>query len=95
MAITRPNEVQGFQPSEEEQKANRYSPETLAKVLSAFNQDGLVLLRNVIPREMIMKLNEKMCEDAERRIRDPTQGYNHGVKCKESLLSYTLEREDA
>lgn len=82
MAITRPNQVQGFHPSETEQKAGKYSPETLGKLLSAFNQDGVVLLSNVIPREMIMRLNEKMCEDADRKTKDPSQGYNHGVKCK-------------
>lgn len=82
MAITRPNQVQGFQPSDAEQKAGKYSPETLGKLLSAFSQDGLVLLSNVIPKEIIMKLNEKMCEDADKKIKDPSQGYNHGVKCK-------------
>ncbi|KAI6085445.1 phytanoyl-dioxygenase family protein [Hypoxylon rubiginosum] len=80
MAITRPNQVQGFQPSDAEQKAGKYSPETLGKLLSAFSQDGLVLLSNVIPKEIIMKLNEKMCEDADKKIKDPSQGYNHGVK---------------
>ncbi|KAI1775624.1 phytanoyl-dioxygenase family protein [Hypoxylon cercidicola] len=80
MAITRPNQVQGFQPSEAEKKAGKYSPETLGKLLSAFNQDGLVLLSSVIPKDIITSLNEKMCEDAEQKIKDPSQRYNHGVK---------------
>ncbi|KAI1372224.1 phytanoyl-dioxygenase family protein [Hypoxylon crocopeplum] len=80
MAISRPNQVEAYQPSEAELKAGQYSPETLGKILSAFSQDGLILLQNVIPREIIEKLNKRMCEDTERKIRDPAQRYNHGVK---------------
>lgn len=45
------------------------------------NHDGVVVLKNVIPIKIIERLNTKMCEDADRKIADPAQGYNHGVKC--------------
>lgn len=66
---------------EAERAAGKYSPETLARILGAMNQDGFVVLKNVIPVEVIDKLNTWMSADAERRINDPSQEYNHGVKC--------------
>lgn len=73
--------VQSIFMDEEERRDGKYKPQTLAKVLSAMHQDGLVVLKDVIPVDQIDKLNEWMCADAERRLSDPTQGYNHGVKC--------------
>ena len=67
--------------SEEERRQGVYSPLSLTRVLEALNQDGVVVLRAVIDTEHIDALNEKMCEEAEARIADPDQEYNHGVKC--------------
>lgn len=67
--------------SEAERASGYYRPQTLEKALEAMYQDGFVVLRGVIGVDFIDKLNEKMCEDAERKIADPTQLYNHGIKC--------------
>ncbi|KAF3003969.1 hypothetical protein E8E14_005836 [Neopestalotiopsis sp. 37M] len=74
------DDVQSIALSKEELEQGRYGTETLAKALSAMHQDGLVVLKDVIPVDIIDKLNAKMCEDAEKRIADPSQGYNHGIK---------------
>ncbi|KAF4827352.1 Kanamycin B dioxygenase [Colletotrichum tropicale] len=66
--------------SEAERANGYYKPQTLEKALEAMYQDGFVVLRGVIDVDFIGKLNEKMCEDAERKIADPTQLYNHGIK---------------
>ncbi|KAJ0385481.1 hypothetical protein COL922a_006299 [Colletotrichum nupharicola] len=66
--------------SEAERASGYYRPQTLEKALEAMYQDGFVVLRGVISVDFIDKLNEKMCEDAERKIADPTQMYNHGIK---------------
>lgn len=76
------NNVQAFSLKEDERKEGKYSPETLARILGAMNQDGLVVLKDVIAVEQIEKLNAWMCEDAERRTRDPSQSYNHGIKSR-------------
>jgi hypothetical protein len=76
------DDVLSIAPSTEELEQGRYGTETLAKALSAMHQDGLVVLKDVIPVEIIDKLNAKMCEDAEKRIADPSQGYNHGIRCE-------------
>lgn len=74
--------AQSISMGEEERAAGKYSPETLAKALGAMNQDGLVVLKGIIPVEVIDKFNTWMCADAEKRISDPSQEYNHGVKCR-------------
>ncbi|KAJ9156200.1 Phytanoyl-dioxygenase family protein [Pleurostoma richardsiae] len=66
--------------SDEERRRGAYSPLSLAKVLGAMHQDGLVVLRGVIDVEHIDALNAKMCEDADKKIADPSQQYNHNVK---------------
>lgn len=76
------NDVESIQLTDEDRRECKYSHETLAKILGALNQDGLVVLKNVIPVDIIEKFNAKMCEDADRRISDPAQQYNHGVKCE-------------
>jgi len=74
--------------SDQERLEGKYSPETLAKVLGALHQDGLVVLKDVIPVDTIDKFNTWMCDDADRRLRDPSQKFNFGIKCKQrtSLL---------
>jgi hypothetical protein len=80
MAVTTEHNVQSFAPSADEVRNGKYSPETLVKVLSAMNQDGFVVLKDVIPVDVIDKLNREMCAEADRRIADPSQAYNHGSK---------------
>jgi hypothetical protein len=75
--------------SEDERREGKYSFQTRSKALGALHQDGLVVLKGVIPVEMIDKLNAKMCQDADERISDPSQGYNHGVKCEHLRLNIT------
>lgn len=82
MAVTTTDKVQAISMSEEERRSGKYSLETLGKALEAMHQDGLVVLKNVIDVDIIQSLNEKMCADAEKKLADPTQTYNHGVKCK-------------
>lgn len=85
MAIASKDDVQRIVMSEEERRNGRYSLETLAKVLGAMNQDGLVVLKGAIPVDVIDRFNEKMCADAERMRADPNQEYNHGIKCEREL----------
>ncbi|TPX12312.1 uncharacterized protein E0L32_006959 [Thyridium curvatum] len=80
MAVASKDDVKQIFLTEEERKNGRYSPRTLVEVLEAMNQDGLVVLKGVIPVETINKLNKNMCADADRRILDPSQSYNHGLK---------------
>lgn len=75
------NDAQGISMGEDERIAGKYNPETLAKILGAMNQDGLVVLKDIIPVQTIDQLNTWMCADAERRINDPSQEYNHGIRC--------------
>ena len=82
MAVTTMDNVQAIEMSEEERRSGKYSLETLGKALGAMHQDGLVVLKNVIDVEVIKKLNTKMCADADKKIADPSQQYNHAVKCK-------------
>ncbi|KAH8647358.1 phytanoyl-dioxygenase family protein [Xylariales sp. PMI_506] len=80
MAIIPKDRVQQILVSEEERKTGKYNPRTLAQALGALHQDGLVVLKDVIPVEVIDKLNIVMCAEADRRINDPCQEYNHGIK---------------
>jgi hypothetical protein len=43
--------------SHQERLEGKYSPETLSRVLGALHQDGLVVLKDVIPVETIDKFN--------------------------------------
>lgn len=73
--------------SAEEQKRGAYTPLTLTRVLEALHQDGLVVLRGVIDVEHVDALNTKMCRDADARLADTTQQFNHNVKCTSTLSS--------
>lgn len=73
--------AQSISISEEELQRGHYDAETLAKALNAMHQDGLVVLKDVIPVALLDNLNKKMCHDAEEKVSDPSQGYNHGIKC--------------
>ena len=84
MGVT--DNVQSISASPQEAERGTYSLETLAKVLGALNQDGLVLLKGVIPVQVIDDLNAKMCKDVEEMLANPDQVFNHGIKCKNVLI---------
>ncbi|KAJ4387448.1 hypothetical protein N0V93_008040 [Gnomoniopsis smithogilvyi] len=67
-------------PTDKERRAGVYLPRNLHRVLGALHQDGLVVLRDVIEKDHIDSLNTVMSEDAERRLQDPTQAFNHNSK---------------
>jgi hypothetical protein len=77
-----PNDVKSITMSDEERRNRKYSPETLVKVLNALTQDGLVVLKDAIPVEIIDEINDKMCGDTDARLNDPSQRFNHGIKCE-------------
>lgn len=76
---------QAITPTEKERSAGVYTPQNLQRVLSGLHQDGLVVLRGVIDLSHVDSLNDAMCRDAEEKMADPNQVFNHDVKC-ESLL---------
>lgn len=78
--------------SEAERASGYYKPQTLEKALESMYQDGFVVLRGVIDVDFIDKLNKKMCEDAEKKIADPTQLYNHGIKCTVMCFSFDFDQ---
>lgn len=69
-------------PTDKERQAGVYSPRNLQRVLGALHQDGLVVLKDVIDKGHIDSLNAVMTADAEKRIADPKQEFNHNVKCE-------------
>lgn len=69
-------------PTAKERQAGVYSPRNLQTVLGALHRDGLVVLRDVIAKDHIDSLNDVMTEEAERRLNDPTQAFNHNVRCE-------------
>lgn len=76
---------QAIAPTVSERSAGVYSSRNLQRVLSGLHRDGLVVLRGVIDVSHVDALNEAMCEEAEKRIADPSQVFNHNLKC-EALL---------
>lgn len=86
MVVGSPAKVKAIHLGEDERMAKKFNPETLAKALSGMHEDGVVVLKNVIPVEEIDKINAWICQDAERRLKDPSQKYNHGVKCTSSVF---------
>lgn len=80
--MTHKDAPQAIAPTDKERLAGVYSPRNLQRVLGALHQDGLVVLKDVIDKEHIDSLNAVMTADAEKRIADPNQQFNHNVKCK-------------
>lgn len=76
---------QAIAPTDKERIAGAYSSRNLQRILSGLHQDGLVVLRGVIDRSHVDALNKAMCEDAEKKIADPTQVFNHNLKCEAPL----------
>lgn len=83
--------VQVVSISDDERRKGKYSPSTLQKALEAMHQDGLVVLKDVIDSGHIATINERMCVDADKKRVDPSQTFNHGVKCR-SLDFHPLGR---
>lgn len=81
MATENTENAQAIFMGDKERLEGKYNAKTLADALGALNQDGLVVLKNVIPVNVVDDLNAWMCQDADNKINDPAQAYNHGVKC--------------
>lgn len=71
-------------PTAKERQEGVYSSRNLQAVLGALHRDGLVVLRDVIDKDHVDSLNVWMTEDAEERINDPEQKFNHNIKCESS-----------
>lgn len=82
MKVDHGDAPQAIGPTDKERSAGVYSPRNLQRVLSGLHQDGLVVLRGVIDLSHVDALNDAMCRDAEKKIADPTQVFNHDLKCK-------------
>ncbi|KIW78222.1 hypothetical protein Z517_08055 [Fonsecaea pedrosoi CBS 271.37] len=80
IATLQKDEVQVVTLSPDERRNGKYARATLQRALEAMHQDGLVVLKGVIDPAHIAAVNEKMCEDADRKRADPDQLYNHCVK---------------
>lgn len=82
MKVEHGDAPQAIAPTDKERSAGVYTPRNLQRVLSGLHQDGLVVLRGVIDLDHVDAINKAMCEDAEKRIADPTQVFNHDIKCE-------------
>lgn len=94
IAAMEKDHVQIVSMSGDERQKGRYSRPTLQKALEAMHQDGLVVLKNVIDADHIATINERMCIDADKKKVDPSQTFNHGVKCTyvSSLVEYYFDK---
>lgn len=86
MKVDQGDAPQAIAPSDKERSAGVYSLRNLQRVLSGLHQDGLVVLRGVIDLSHVDALNHAMCNEVEEKIADPTQVFNHDVKCETLLL---------
>lgn len=89
----KPDNPQAVSPNDRERGVGVYSARNLQKVLGALHQDGLVILRDVIDKAHIDSLNLSMSEEAQRRLNDPEQRFNHNLKCRSRRCD--LERPQA
>lgn len=78
------DDVKVISVSAEERQQGTLSLHSLTRALEALHQDGLVVLRGVIDVEHVDALNAKMGKDAEERLADPDQEFNHAVRCMTS-----------
>lgn len=51
-------------PSKSEIRNGRLSPQNLEVAMRSLHHDGLVLVNNVVPHDMLDRLNKKMVQDA-------------------------------
>lgn len=84
MTITTPSQAHAKTVgiSAEELKNKKYGDKALSKALEALHQDGLVVLKGVVDLDHIAALNRQMSIEAEQKRDDPSQTYNHAVKCE-------------
>lgn len=82
MKVNQIDAPQAIAPTDKERSDGFYSPRNLQRVLSGLHQDGLVVLKGVIDLKHVDALNEAMCNEVEDKIADPTQVFNHDVKCE-------------
>lgn len=80
-----PNRLSSYptsiQPSELEIQKARLSPQNLEIAIRSLHQDGLVVVENVVPHDVLDHLNEKMVQDAftlQARKRNSPYNYNPG-----------------
>lgn len=86
MTVINQPQAQAVDISDEERRNGRYSDISLQKALEAMHQDGLVVLKGVVNLDHIEALNQQMSADAEKKRDDPSQTYNHAVKCEREGL---------
>lgn len=86
MKVDNGDAPQAIAPTDKERIAGLYSLRNLQRVISGLHQDGLVVLRSVIDLSHVDGLNDAMCKDAEKKIADPTQVFNHDIKCETPFL---------
>jgi hypothetical protein len=70
-----------IRPSKSEIKSVRLSPQNLEIAIRSLYQDGLVVIEDVIPHDVLDRLNEKMVQDAytlQARKADSPYNYNPG-----------------
>ncbi|MCG9896152.1 MAG: phytanoyl-CoA dioxygenase family protein [Fimbriimonadaceae bacterium] len=65
-----------IRPSEAEKSAGSLTPENLAKAREALIQDGLLVLEEVVPLEIIEPLRDRMIRDAELLLARPDRPFN-------------------
>ncbi|KAI3390445.1 hypothetical protein diail_9651, partial [Diaporthe ilicicola] len=80
MKVEHEDAPRAITPTNKERSAGGYSPYNLQQVLSGLHQDGLVVLKGVVDLSHVDALNDAMCEDAEMKIADPAQVFNHNLK---------------
>ncbi|WRT68792.1 uncharacterized protein IL334_005772 [Kwoniella shivajii] len=69
--------------SDEERATGVLSSTNLYDAVAAFHRDGLVVLDNAIPVDIIDKLNERMMMDTDRIMTGAVKGvhWNQGIEC--------------
>lgn len=93
MKVDQEDAPQAITPTDKERSAGVYSPRNLQRVLSGLHQDGLVVLKGVIDVSHVDALNDAMCNEVEEKITDPTQVFNHDVKCEAlSIVTHSLSK---
>ncbi|WVQ63616.1 uncharacterized protein L199_001769 [Kwoniella botswanensis] len=69
--------------SDVERTTGHLSPSNLYHAVTAFHNDGVIVLDNAIPIDIIDKLNERMMVDTDRIMSGTVKGvhWNQGIEC--------------
>ncbi|WWC88373.1 uncharacterized protein L201_003284 [Kwoniella dendrophila CBS 6074] len=69
--------------SDEERTTGVLTASNLYEAVAAFHRDGLVVLDNAIPVQIIDKLNDRMMIDTDRIVKGTVKGvhWNQGIEC--------------